>query len=54
MFPDLNNGAAFVPEFKTSLVGSGEWPGFLLVGIKKIEKNQKKISHPSVPRLKYT
>jgi hypothetical protein len=35
LFPDPNNGAAFVPEFKTSLAGSEEGHGFLLVGLKR-------------------
>jgi hypothetical protein len=38
LFPDPNNGAAFVPESETSLAGSGEWPGFLLVGLKMADK----------------
>jgi hypothetical protein len=38
LFPDPNNGAAFVPEAETSLAGSGEWPGFLLVSLQMAEK----------------
>ncbi len=38
MFPDPNNGAAFVPESETNLVGSEEQPGFLLVGLKMADK----------------
>jgi hypothetical protein len=34
LFPDHNNGAAFVPESEASLGGSGDWPGFLLAGLK--------------------
>jgi hypothetical protein len=37
MFPDPNNGAAFVPDSETRLVGSGERPGFLLVGLKMVD-----------------
>jgi hypothetical protein len=38
MFPDPNNGAAFVPESETSLVGSEERLGFLLVGLNMADK----------------
>jgi hypothetical protein len=38
LFPDPNNGAAFVPKSETSLAGSGEWPGSLLVGLKMADK----------------
>jgi hypothetical protein len=45
MFPDPNNGAAFVPDSETRLVGSGERPGFLLVGLKMADmKLGKKIA----------
>jgi hypothetical protein len=39
MFPDHNNGAAFVPEFETSLTEFDEGPGFLLVGLKMADKS---------------
>jgi hypothetical protein len=42
MFPDPNNGAAFVPEFETSLAGSGEGPGFFLVGLKMADESSGK------------
>jgi hypothetical protein len=38
LFPDPSNGAAFVPDFETSLAWSGEWLGFLLVGLKMTER----------------
>ncbi len=38
LFQDTNNGAASVPEFETSLAVPGEWPGFLLVGLKVADK----------------
>jgi hypothetical protein len=33
LFPDPNNGAAFVPESETSLTGSGEWPEPVFVNL---------------------
>jgi hypothetical protein len=38
LFPDPSNGAAFVPESKTSSAGLREWLGFLLVGFKTGDK----------------
>jgi hypothetical protein len=38
LFPDPTNGAAFVPESKTTSAGSREWLGFLLVGLKMADK----------------
>ncbi len=38
LFPDPNNGTASVPESETRLAGSGERPGFLLVGLKMADK----------------
>ncbi len=38
LFPDPTNGAAFVPESKTSLPGSGKFSGFLVVGLKIADK----------------
>jgi hypothetical protein len=52
LFPDPNNGAAFVPESETSLAGSGEWFSFLLVGLKMADKKGGKLSHSSRSRLK--
>jgi hypothetical protein len=38
LFTDPNHSAAFVPEFESSLAGSGELPGFLLVSLKMADK----------------
>jgi hypothetical protein len=51
-FPDTNNGAAFVTEsLKPVLPVRGEWPDFLLVGLKMADKkNDKYIVTFSKPR----
>jgi hypothetical protein len=50
LYPDPNNGAAFVPESKTSLAGATEWPGFLHVGLKMAEKKDGSGKNlPSLP-----
>jgi hypothetical protein len=45
LFPAHNNGVAFVPESETSLAGSGEYPGFLLVGLNMAAKRGGKNLH---------
>ncbi len=50
LFPDPNNGASFVRESETSLAGSGEGPGFLLVDLKMADKKGgKNFTAPFIP-----
>jgi hypothetical protein len=49
LFPDPTNGAAFVPESKTSLLGSGKFLGILVVSFKMADKKGDRKKSPIPP-----